>query len=164
MWPVRRRGNGLRWALAGTALGLLVGLAAGFVLATPRVEALAYGPDGDLQLGGPVAGACLAAAPAPGEVLTAVDCARPHGAEVLATLDPFGARDVPYPGPETFSRFASGACAPVFDAVGDPSGLELVALVPDRTAFDAGDRAVHCAVRATDGGALDGGRVAGKHG
>jgi eukaryotic-like serine/threonine-protein kinase len=160
----RGGGHGWRWAIAGVVLGLLAGLAAGFVLAAPRVEALAYGPGGDVQLGGPVAGACLAAAPAPGVALTAVDCAGPHGAEVLASLDPFGERNVPYPGPETFSRFAAGACMPVFDAVVEPSGLELVALVPDRAGFDAGDREVHCVVRATDGSALDGGRVAGKRG
>jgi hypothetical protein len=160
----RGRGHDWRWAVAGAALGLLVGLAGGFVLAAPRVEALTYGPDGDVQLAGPVAGACLAAAPAPGVELTAVDCAGPHGAEVIASLDPFGARDVPYPGPETLSRLAAGACTPVFDAVAEPSGLELVALVPARTGFGAGDREVHCVVRATDGSALDGGRVAGKRG
>ncbi|GAA5112659.1 serine/threonine-protein kinase [Pseudonocardia adelaidensis] len=160
----RRRGRRWWWAVAGAALGLLLGLAAGFVLATPRVEALTYGPDGDVRLDGPVAGACLAAAPATGVVLDAVDCAGPHGAEVVATLDPFGGRDVPYPGQEAFSRFAAGACTPVFDAVVEPSGLELVALVPARAGFATGQREVHCVVRATDGSALDGGRVAGKRG
>lgn len=160
----RDRVHRWRWAAGGVALGLVAGLAAGFVLAAPRIEGLTYGPGGDVQLGGPVAGACLAAAPAPGVVLTAADCAGPHGAEVLASLDPFGGRAVPYPGPEAFSRFAAGACMPVFDAVVEPSGLELVALVPARTGFGVGEREVHCVVRATDGSALDGGRVAGKRG
>jgi eukaryotic-like serine/threonine-protein kinase len=141
------RGRRWWWAVAGVALGLLVGLVAGFALAAPRIQTLAYGPDGDVRIDGTVTGSCLAAAPAPGVVLTAVDCAGPHGAEVVATLDPFGERAVPYPGRDTFSRFAAGACTPVLDAVVEPSGRELVALAPAEAAFAAGERDVHCVLR-----------------
>jgi eukaryotic-like serine/threonine-protein kinase len=138
------RGRRWWWAATGVVLGLLVGLAAGFALAAPRLQTLTYGPDGDVRLGAPAAGACLSAAPAPGMVTTAVDCAGPHGAEVVATLDPFGGHDVPYPGRDTFSRFAAGACTPVFDAVVEPSGVEHMALVPGEAAFGAGERDVLC--------------------
>jgi hypothetical protein len=156
------RGRRWRWAVAGAALGLLVGLGAGFGLAGPRIEALTYGPDGDVRLGVPPAGGCLAAAPAPGLGLAGVGCADPHGAEIVATLDPFGERDVRFAGRDALVRFAAGACAPVFDAVVEPprrAGLELVALVPTQAAFDAGDRDVHCVVRAADGRVLTGGKV-----
>jgi hypothetical protein len=141
------RGRRWWWAVAAVTLGLLAGLVAGFALAGPRIATLTYGPDGDVQLGATAAGTCLAAAPASGVVLAAADCAAPHGAEVVATLDPFGGRDMPYPGRDTFSRFAAGACAPVFDAVVEPSGPQLMALVPTEAAFGAGDRDVHCVAR-----------------
>jgi hypothetical protein len=141
------RGRRWWWAAAAVTLGLLVGLVAGFALAGPRISTLTYGPDGDVQLGATVAGTCLAAAPAPGVVLAAADCATPHGAEVVATLDPFGERDMPYPGRDTFSRFAAGACTPVFDAMVEPSAPQLMALIPAEAAFDAGDRDVHCVAR-----------------
>jgi eukaryotic-like serine/threonine-protein kinase len=156
------RGRRWWWAAAGAVLGLLVGLGAGFGLAVPRIEALTYGPDGDVRLGVPPAGACLAAAPAPGLGLAGVGCAGPHGAEIVATLDPFGERDVRFADRDALVRFAAGACAPAFDAVVEPprrAGLEVVALVPTQAAFDAGDRDVHCVVRAADGRALTGGKV-----
>jgi hypothetical protein len=145
-------------------LGLLAGLAAGFLLSDPRVPALTYGPGGDVGSAGPVAGACLATAPAPGVPVTAVDCAGPHAAEVVATLDPYGERDVPYPGPDVLARFAAAGCTAAFGAMvqaADRDGLELVALVPTSAAFGAGDRDVHCLVRAADGSMLTGSRVAG---
>jgi hypothetical protein len=138
------RGRRWWWAAAGVVVGLLVGLAFGFALAAPRLQTLAYGPDGEVRLGIPVVGACLSAAPTPGMVIAAVDCAGPHGAEVVATLDPFGERDVPYPGRDVFSRLAAGACTPVFDAVAEPSGMEHMALIPGEAAFGAGERDVLC--------------------
>jgi eukaryotic-like serine/threonine-protein kinase len=161
-------GHGRRWwwAGAGAVLGLLVGLAAAFAATTgPRVPALTHGPGGDVVLAGPVGGACLAAAPAPATVATATDCAGPHGAEVVATLDPYAGHDVPHPGADALARFAAGACTAAFEAVVAPparAGLELTALVPAPSAFGAGDRAVHCLVRATDGSALTGSRVGGE--
>jgi eukaryotic-like serine/threonine-protein kinase len=155
------------WAAAGAVLGLLVGLAAGFGLAGPRVPTLTYGPGGDVALAGPAAGACLAAAPAPGAVATAVDCGGPHAAEVVATLDPYGERDVPYPGRDALDRFAAGACTVAFEAVVEAShraGLDLTALVPAQAAFGAGEHDVHCLVRASDGSTLTGTIVAGKQG
>jgi hypothetical protein len=154
---VARPGRRWWWALAGAGVGLVVGLAAGFALAGPRVETFTYGPDGDVRLG--ATGTCLDAAPGPGVVTGATDCAAPHGAEIIASLDPFGERDVRFPGPDAFARLAAGACGPAFDAAVEPprrEGLELVALVPTQVAFDAGDRDVHCAVRAADGAPLAG--------
>jgi eukaryotic-like serine/threonine-protein kinase len=151
------------WAAAGVVLGLLVGLAAGFVLAESRVPTLTYGPGGDVGLPGPVAGACLDG-PAPGAVVTAADCAGPHAAEAVATLDMFGERGV-HPGQDALARFAAGACPAAFEAVVEPAqraGLELMALIPAPAAFDAGDRDVYCVVRAADESALTGSRVAGK--
>jgi hypothetical protein len=151
------RGRRWWWAAAGVVLGLLVGLAAGFALAGPRIQALTYGPGGDVRLGGTAA--CLDAAPAPGVVIGAADCAGPHGAEIVATLDPFGDRDVRFPGRDALVRFAAGACAPAHDAVVEPprrAGAELVALVPTEAAFGAGDRDVHCVVRAGDGAPVAG--------
>lgn len=72
-----------------------------------------------------------------------------------------------FPGRDALVRLAAGACAPAFDAMVEPPGradLELMALVPTEAAFDAGDREVHCVVRAADGSALTGARVAGKVG
>jgi eukaryotic-like serine/threonine-protein kinase len=158
------RGRRWWWAAAGALIGLLVGLVAGFALAAPRIQTFTYGPDGDVQLGETVTGACLSAAPAPGVVITAVGCAGPHGAEVVATLDSFGERAVPFPGRDTFSRFAAGACTPVFGEVLEPTGLELVALVPAEAAFGTGQRDVYCVVHAADGSALTGSRAAGKVG
>jgi eukaryotic-like serine/threonine-protein kinase len=162
--PVAGRGHRWWWAAAGVVLGLLAGLAAGFLLSDPRVPALTYGPGGDVGSAGLVAGACLATAPAPGALVTAVDCAGPHAAEVVATLDPYGERDVPNPGPDVLARFAAAGCTAAFGAVvpaANRGGLELVALVPAQAAFSAGDRDVHCLVRAADGSMLTGSRVAG---
>jgi len=132
------------WAAGGAALGLLVGLVAGFALAAPRIEALTYGPDGDVRLVGTAA--CLDAAPARGGVISTVDCTGPHGAEIVASLDAFGER---FPGRDALVRLAAGGCGPAFDAaVEQPprAGTGLVALVPTQAAFDAGERAVHCVV------------------
>jgi hypothetical protein len=139
--------GGRRWwfAITGVVAGLLVGLAAGFALATPRIEALTYGPDGDVRLSGRVA--CLDAAPAPGAAINGADCAGPHGAEIVASLQPSGER---FPGRDALVRLAAGACTPAFDALVEQprrAGLELVALVPTQAAFDAGERDVHCVAR-----------------
>jgi serine/threonine protein kinase len=161
------RGRRWAWAAAGAVLGLLVGLAIGLIFSGPPIPTFTYGPGGDVELVGTVTGACLAAAPAPGAVATAVGCAGPHAAEVVATLDPYGERTVPYPEGDAVARFASGACPPAFDAVIEPfqrAGLELVALIPARAAYDAGERNIHCLVRAVDGSALTGTRVAGSQG
>jgi eukaryotic-like serine/threonine-protein kinase len=164
--PAADPGHRWWWVGAGAALGLLVGLAVAFVATTgPRVPALTHGSGGDVELAGAAAGACLAAAPAPGTVATATDCAGPHGAEVVATLDPYAEHDVPHPGADALARFAAGACTAAFEAVVAPpdrAGLELTALVPAPSAFGAGDRAVHCLVRAADGSALTGSRVGGE--
>jgi hypothetical protein len=165
--PAAGRRGRWRWAAAGAVLGLLVGLTAGFLLSGQRLPTLTYGPGGDVGIAGPVADACLAAAPAPGVLVTAVDCAGPHAAEVVATLDPYGGRDVPYPGWDALDRFAAGACTAAFGAMAEPSdraGLEPMALVPAPAAFGTGDREVYCLVRAADGSALIGSRVAGKRG
>jgi eukaryotic-like serine/threonine-protein kinase len=155
------RGRRWWWAGVGAALGLLAGLVAGLALAGPRIPVVDYGPDAD------VAGGCLVTAPAPGVVPAAADCAGPHGAEIIASLDPFGAAATRYPGRDSLVRFAAAACEPAFETVVEPagrSGLRLVALVPTEAAFGAGDRAVHCVVRASDGSALTGTRVAGQSG
>lgn len=136
-----------RWwfAITGVLVGLLIGLAAGFALAAPRIEALTYGPDGDVRLSGPAA--CLDAAPAPGAVISGADCAGPHGAEIVASLQPSGER---FPGRDALVRLAAGACTPAFDALVDRprrADLELVALVPTQAAFDGGERVVHCVAR-----------------
>jgi hypothetical protein len=92
-------------------------------------------------------------------VVAAVDCAGPHAAEVVATLDVYGETAVPHPGQDALARFAAGACTAAFEAVVDPTrraGLELTALVPAPAAFDAGDRDVYCVVRSADGSALVG--------
>ena len=156
--PVRTRG--WTWAVGGVVLGLLVGLAAGFALAGPRIETFGYGPDGDVRLG--ATGTCLDAAPGPGVATGAAECAGPHGAEIIASLDPFGERDARFPGRDALVRLAAGACEPAFHAVVEPprrAGLELVALVPTEAAFDTGEHAVHCVVQAADGSALTGGKV-----
>jgi hypothetical protein len=143
--PSPARDRGWWWAAAGAVAGLLIGIAAGFALAAPRIEALTYGPDGDVRLAGTAA--CLDAAPAVGAVIGAADCSGPHGAEVVASLDPSAER---YPGGDVLVRLAAGACPPAFDvAVERPrrAGLELVALVPTRAAFDAGERVVLCVAR-----------------
>jgi hypothetical protein len=130
------------WAAGGAVLGLLAGLAVGFALAAPRIEALTYGPDGDVRFGGTAA--CLDAVPAAGAVVGAVDCAGPHGAQIVASLDASGER---YPGRDALVRLAAGGCGPAFDVAVEPprrAGLALTALVPTQAAFDAGDRAVHC--------------------
>jgi hypothetical protein len=145
------------WAVGGAVVGLLVGLAAGFALAAPRIEAFTYGPDGDVRLA--AAAACLDAAPAPNVVIGAGDCAGPHGAEIVGSLDPFAGRDVPFPGPDALVRLAAGGCGPAFQAVVEPprrAELRLVALVPTQAAFEAGDRAVHCVVHAADASPLTG--------
>jgi hypothetical protein len=132
------------WAAGGAVLGLLAGLAVGFALAAPRIEALTYGPDGDVRFGGTAA--CLDAVPAAGAVVGAADCAGPHGARIVASLDAFGER---FPGRDALVRLAAGGCGPAFDVAVEPprrAGLALVALVPTQAAFDAGDRAVHCVV------------------
>jgi serine/threonine protein kinase len=155
--PIVRPGHRWWWAVAGVLLGLVVGLAAGFALTGARIETFTYGPDGDVRLG--ETGTCLDAAPGPGVAIGAADCAGPHGAEIIASLDPFGERDVRFPGPDVFVRLAAGACGPAFDAAVEPprrEGLELVALVPTQAAFDAGDRDVHCVVRTADGAPLAG--------
>ncbi len=161
------RGRPWWWAAAGVVLGLLAGVAVGLALAGPRTPTLTYGPGGDVRLGGTVAGACLDVAPAPRAEIAVVDCAGPHGAEIVTTLDPFGEGDLSYPGRDQLVRLAAGACAPVFDAVVEParrSGMQLGALIPAETAFGAGEREVHCVVRAADGSALIGTGVAGKPG
>jgi hypothetical protein len=155
--PIARPGHRWWWAAAGAILGLMVGLAAGFVLAGPRIETFTYGPGGDVRLG--ATGTCLDAAPGSGVATGAADCAGPHGAEIIASVDPFGERDVRFPGPDALVRLAGGACGPAFDAAVEPprrEGLELVALVPTQAAFDAGDRDVHCVVRSADGAPLAG--------
>ena len=155
--PVGRPGRRWWWAAAGVLLGLAVGLAAGFALAGPRIQTFTYGPDGDVRLG--ATGTCLDAAPRSGVATGAADCAGPHGAEIIASIDPFGERDVRFPGPDALVRLAGGACGPAFDAAVEPprrEGLELVALVPTQAAFDAGDRDLHCVVRAADGARLPG--------
>jgi hypothetical protein len=165
--PAAGRGSRWRWAAAGAVLGLLVGLTAGFLLTGQRLPILMYGPGGDVGIAGPVADACLASAPAPGVLVTAVGCAGPHAAEVVATLDPYGGRDVPYPGRDALDRFAAGACTAAFEATTEPSdraGLEPMALVPGPAAFGTGGREVYCLVHAADGSALTGSSVAGKRG
>jgi eukaryotic-like serine/threonine-protein kinase len=165
--PAAGRRGRWRWAAAGAVLGLLVGLTAGFLLSGPRLPILTHGPGGDVSIAGPVAGACLVAAPAPGVLVTAVDCAGQHAAEVVATLDPYGGRDVQYPGRDALDRFAAGACTAEFGAMAEPSdraGLEPMALVPAPAAFGTGVREVYCLVHAADGSALTGSRVAGKRG
>jgi eukaryotic-like serine/threonine-protein kinase len=165
--PAAGRGRRWRWAAAGAVLGLLVGLTAGFLLSGQRLPILMYGPGGDVGIAGPVAGVCLAAAPEPGVLVTAVDCAGPHAAEVVATLDPYGDLDLPFPGRDALDRFATGACTAAFEAMTEPSdraGLEPMALVPAPAAFGTGDRDVYCLVRAADGSALTGSRVVGKRG
>lgn len=157
--PAAGRGRRWWWAAAGAVLGLLVGLATGFVLPGPRVPTLTYGPGGDVAAlpASPVT--CLAGVPTPGAALTAADCAGPHAAEAVATLDVYGERAVPHPGQDPLARFAAGACTAAFEAVVDSprrAGLELTALVPAPAAFEAGDRAVYCVVRAADGSALVG--------
>jgi hypothetical protein len=100
-------------------------------------------------------------------LVTAVDCAGPHAGEVVATFDPYGERDVPYPGRDALDRFAAGACTAAFGAMAelsDRAGLELMALVPAPAAFNTGARDVYCVVRAADGSALTGSSVAGKRG
>jgi hypothetical protein len=160
--------RGWWWVGAGAVLGVLVGLAVALAVTTgSRVPALTHGSGGEVALAGPVAGACLADAPAPGTVATTTDCAGPHAAEVVATLDPYAAHAVPYPEADALARFAAGACPAAFEAVVAPNGrtgLELTALVPAASAFGAGDRAVHCLVRAADGSALTGSRVGGEPG
>jgi eukaryotic-like serine/threonine-protein kinase len=138
------RGRRWWWAVTGAVLGLLVGLAAGFALAAPRIETLTYGPDGDVRFGGTAA--CLDAVPVAGAVVGAADCAGPHGAEIVASIGALGER---FPGRDALVRLAAGGCGPAFDAVVErprQAGRQLVALVPTRAAFDAGDRAVHCVV------------------
>ena len=156
--PVRARG--WMWAVGGVVLGLLVGLAAGFALAGPRIETFGYGPDGDVRLG--ATSGCLDVAPAGGVVLGPADCTGPHGAEIVASLDAFGERDARFPRRDALVRLAASACEPAFHAVVEPprrAGLELVALVPTEAAFDTGEHAVHCVVQAADGSALTGGKV-----
>ncbi len=165
--PAAGRGRRWRWVAAGAVLGLLVGLTAGFLLSGQRLPILMYGPGGDVGIAGPVAGVCLATAPEPGVLVTAVDCAGPHAAEVVATLDPYGDLDLPFPGRDALDRFATGACTAAFEAMTEPSdraGLEPLALVPAPAAFGTGDREVYCLVHAADGSALTGSRVAGKRG
>ncbi|OLT01488.1 hypothetical protein BJF90_31575 [Pseudonocardia sp. CNS-004] len=155
------RGRRWWWAGVGAALGLLAGLVAGWRWRGRGIPVVDYGPDAD------VAGGCLVTAPAAGGVPAAADCAGPHGAEIIASLDPFGAAATRYPGRDSLVRFAAAACEPAFETVVEPagrSGLRLVALVPTEAAFGAGDRAVHCVVRASDGSALTGTRVAGQSG
>jgi hypothetical protein len=135
------------WVAAGALAGLLIGIAAGFALAAPRIEALTYGPDGDVRLAGTAA--CLDAAPAAGVVIGAADCAGPHGAEVVASLHSSAER---FPGRDALVRLAAGACPAAFDAAVERprrAGQELVALVPTGAAFGAGERVVLCVARPT---------------
>ncbi|WP_343943685.1 protein kinase domain-containing protein [Pseudonocardia zijingensis] len=156
------RGHRWWWALSGALLGVLAGSVLGFALSGPRLPTFTYGPGGDVRPAGALTGACLSTGPARDATPTAVDCATPHAAEVVATLDPFGDGAAAHPGRDGLVRFAAGACGPAFEAVVEPSrreGLQLVGLVPTEAAFAAGERGVHCVVRAADGSALTGSRV-----
>jgi eukaryotic-like serine/threonine-protein kinase len=152
-------------AVAAAVLGLLAGLVIGLVVAGTggsAVPVLSYGPGGDVVLPGALAGACLAAAPEAGATLAIADCAQPHGAEVVASLDPYGGREAPTPGSDGLAGFAAAACAAAFDAAVAPpdrNGVEPAALVP---APAAGLRDVHCLLRATDGDDLISGSRVGR--
>jgi eukaryotic-like serine/threonine-protein kinase len=160
-----------RWWAVAVVVGLVVGLAAGFALAGaggPGVTTLTYGPGGDVQVRASLDSPCLRGGLEPGSVAAppeSVDCAGTHDLEVFATLDPFGPRDMPYPGHDVLARFASSACTAAFAAVVSvPTELEIVALVPSEAEFAfrsaPATRDVQCLLRAADGTALTGTRVA----
>lgn len=81
-----------------------------------------------------------------------VPCRRPHDLEVFAVLElPDGA----YPGPSVVAQRAGTRCSGRFEgyvgAPPDSSGLVIVPYTPDRLAWDAGERAVTCAVSLAEG-------------
>ncbi|HYH30734.1 MAG TPA: protein kinase [Pseudonocardia sp.] len=173
--PTRGRGDRRWWAAAALVLGVAAGVVAGSALAGtggPEVTTLTHGPDGDVRFAPPPGAACLRGAPAAGRWGgdDRVDCAGPHELEVLATLDPFAARAVPHPGRADLSAYAAAACTATFEALvtaPERDGLEVVALVPSRTAFEAGapgGRAVHCLLRSAAGVPLVGSRISGEGG
>lgn len=90
-----------------------------------------------------------------------VSCDRAHGLEVYATftLTPadFDLADpAEYPGPARVVRAADERCAErIEELVADPAAFGLIALWPSQESWDAGDRAVACAVFAPDGSAYE---------
>ncbi len=166
----RARGGRWRWLLGALVLGVLAGVAGGFALARaaePAVGTLVYGPGGAVQLAATIDDACLRGDLGTGPLgdEARVGCAEPHDLEVFETLDPFGGREMPAPGPDVLARYAGGACTAAFDALvaaPDRDGLEIVALVPSDTAFGTGAREVFCILRAADGSPLVGSSISGE--
>lgn len=90
-----------------------------------------------------------------------VSCDRAHGLEVYATFE-LSAADfeladpAEYPGPVRVVREADQRCTDrIEELVEDPDAYGLIALWPSQESWDAGDRAVACAVFAPDGAAFE---------
>ena len=111
----------------------------GSLLAGPRVPTLTYGPGGDVGIAGPVAGACLATAPAPGRAdhrsgLRRPACGGgrrdPRPVRRRSTCrSPGGTR---WPGSR---RERARRRSKRWSSRPDRAGLELMALVPAQAAF-----------------------------
>ncbi len=109
----------------------------------------------------PKASECLE--PGPGSaVLTSrssvVDCDQSHGAEVAQVLQSPGGKE--RPDGDDLAAYADSACLLAFESyVGadyDDSALEFWAVVPDREAWERGDRSTWCLIDTTDGYGDDG--------
>lgn len=121
------------------------------------------GPEAEV----PVVGDCLVPGPDRATVTSTddvVDCDRLHGSEVTAVLDAPGRSG--RPAEADLEAFGDDACLLAFEQyVGsdyDDSDLDYQVVVPDRSAWDRGDRSVWCLVDTTDGFGQDG-TVRGTH-
>lgn len=115
------------------------------------------GPEAEV----PVVGDCLVPGPDRATVTSTddvVDCDRLHGSEVTAVLDAPGRSG--RPAEADLEAFGDDACLLAFEQyVGsdyDDSDLDYQVVVPDRAAWDRGDRSVWCLVDTTGGFGQDG--------
>ena len=179
--PARPRRRSWPWVAAALVIGLLAGVAGGIAVARAadrEVTTLTYGEGGDVPVFDVSGLDCLNVRPVPNDVVgysASLSCDDAHLSEVFGRLEPFGTqRELPYPGREPLTAFASSACTLLFGSglvvPQDGDALAVTALVPSQRSFEQntgsgpsvsfGARDVYCLLRAADGSPLRGARVA----
>ena len=153
--------------VAGLLVGAVIGGAIIFVLGSSGAFApdpLTRGPGGNLARFDLTVGQCANGKVEPGNSFASgavVPCSASHDFEVYGSIVPPGAEQgVPYPNPGDLAALAGDHCLLAFAAfVGtdvDGSDLDFTGIIPSRAAWQAGDRAVLCALWQIDGDRLVG--------
>ncbi len=175
----RPRRRSWPWVAAALVIGLLAGVAGGIAVARAadrEVTTLTYGEGGDVPVFDVSGLDCLNVRPVPNDVVgysASLSCDDAHLSEVFGR-EPFRTqRELPYPGREPLTAFASSACTLLFGSglvvPQDGDALAVTALVPSQRSFEQtalgtsasfGARDVYCLLRAADGSPLRGARVA----